>query len=204
MAEQLAVYLVDDNDSIRETLTRVFRSAGFEVLAYASSEEFLNQMVYRERAALLLDLRMPGISGLELLDRLQTADFFHPVLIYTGYADVAVTVEALSQGAFTLIEKPISNELLIAKIKSAVDKFDKNRAQRIKQKAALDSLENLTARERQLAEQLAEGKSAKEIGEELNLSPRTVETHRMNIMRKLQVKSVAQLAQVILLADLEV
>lgn len=204
MAEQLAVYLVDDNDSIRETLTRVFRSAGFEVLAYASSEEFLNQMVYRERAALLLDLRMPGISGLELLDRLQTADFFHPVLIYTGYADVAVTVEALSQGAFTLIEKPISNELLIAKIKSAVDKFDKNRAQRIKQKAALDSLENLTARERQLAEQLAEGKSAKEIGEELNLSPRTVETHRMNIMRKLQVKSVAQLAQVILLADIEV
>lgn len=204
MAEQLAVYLVDDNDSIRETLTRVFRSAGFEVLAYASSEEFLDQMVYRERAALLLDLRMPGISGLELLDRLQTADFFHPVLIYTGYADVAVTVEALSQGAFTLIEKPISNELLIAKIKSAVDKFDKNRAQRLKQKAALDSLENLTARERQLAEQLAEGKSAKEIGEELNLSPRTVETHRMNIMRKLQVKSVAQLAQVILLADLEV
>lgn len=204
MAQELAVYLVDDNDAIRATLTKVFKGAGFEVLPYSSSEEFLDRMPHRDRAALLLDLRMPGISGLELLGRLQTTDFFHPVLIYTAYADVAVTVEALTHGAFTLIEKPISNELLIDKVKSAIEKFDKSRSQRLKHKAALDVLENLTAREREIAELLAHGKSAKNIGEELHLSPRTVETHRMNIMRKLEVKSVAQLAQLVLLAELNV
>jgi len=200
--QQLAVYLVDDDDAVRATLTNVFKSAGFEVLAYASSGEFLEAMPRRERAALLLDLRMPGMSGLELLKRLQTTDFLHPVIIYTAYADVAVTVEALTKGAFTLIEKPTSNELLIEKVKSAIDKYDEDRVQRLKRRSAQEALQSLTPREREMSRLLAQGKSAKAIGDELHLSPRTVETHRMNIMRKLEVKSVAQLAQLVLLAEL--
>ena len=201
MNEELAVYLVDDDDAVRATLTNVFKSAGFEVLAYPSSQDFLNALPYREQAALLLDLRMPGMSGLELLKQLQEIDFVHPVLIYTGYADVAVTVEALTKGAFTLIEKPTSNELLIQKVKEAIDKSGAARVQRGKRRAAAEALDLLTPRERQMVELLAEGESAKVIGEKLHLSPRTVETHRMNILRKLQVKSVAQLAQIVLLAD---
>ena len=200
--QQLAVYLVDDDDAVRATLTNVFKSAGFEVLAYPSSADFLETMPGRERAALLLDLRMPGMSGLELLKRLQTTDVLHPVIIYTAYADVAVTVEALTKGAFTLIEKPTSNELLIEKVKSAIDKFDEDRVQRLKRRSAHEALESLTPREREMSRLLAQGKSAKAIGDELHLSPRTVETHRMNIMRKLEVKSVAQLAQLVLLAEL--
>ena len=141
------------------------------------------------------------MSGLELLKQLQEIDFLHPVIIYTGYADVAVTVEALTKGAFTLIEKPTSNELLIQKVKEAIDKSGAARIQRGKRRAAVEALELLTPRERQMVELLAEGESAKVIGEKLHLSPRTVETHRMNILRKLQVKSVAQLAQIVLLAD---
>ncbi|MEX2469676.1 MAG: response regulator [Pseudohongiellaceae bacterium] len=199
---KLAIYLVDDDDAVRATLTNVFKSAGFEVLAYASSTDFLDALPSRERAALLLDLRMPGMSGLELLKRLQITDFLHPVIIYTAYADVAVTVEALTKGAFTLIEKPTSNELLIEKVKGAIEKFDEDRVQRLKRRSAQEALQLLTPREREMSRLLAQGKSAKVIGDELHLSPRTVETHRMNIMRKLEVKSVAQLAQLVLLAEL--
>ena len=202
MDQQLAIYLVDDDDAVRATLSNVFKSAGFEVLPFPSSQNFLDSLPERDRAALLLDLRMPGMSGLELLKRLNTTDFLHPVIIYTAFADVAVTVEALTKGAFTLIEKPTSNELLIEKVKTAIEKFDEDRVQRLRRKSAEEALKLLTPREQEMSKLLAEGKSAKAIGDELHLSPRTVETHRMNIMRKLEVKSVAQLAQLVLLAEL--
>ncbi len=201
MNEDLAIYLVDDDDNVRLTLVNVFKSAGFEVLDYPSSKDFLDILPYREKAALLLDLRMPGMSGLELLKQLREIDFEHPVIIYTGYADVAVTVEALTKGAFTLIEKPTSNELLIHRVKEAIEKSGADRLQKSRRRNAVEALSVLTPREREMVSLLADGDSAKAIGEKLHLSPRTVESHRMNILRKLNVRSVAQLAQIVLLAD---
>lgn len=196
------VFIVDDDDFFRSALQRIFRSAGFRVKTFASAELFLAGYSPCEEACLILDLRMPEVGGLELLKRLQQQQIFLPVIIYTGNADVQVAVCAMQEGAFTVIEKPLSSELLIERARAAISSARPILARQAKVAKARKSLALLTERERHVAAYLADGLSASEVGDQLEISVRTVEAHRANIFRKLQIKSSTVLAQLVLLAEL--
>ncbi|MBI3145487.1 MAG: response regulator transcription factor [Pseudogulbenkiania sp.] len=196
------VFIVDDDDFFRNALQRIFRSAGFRAETFASAELFLAGYSPCEESCLILDLRMPEVGGLELLKRLQQQQIFLPVIIYTGNADVQVAVCAMQEGAFTVIEKPLSSELLIERARAAITSARPLLARQAKVAKARESLALLTERERQIAKFLAEGLSAPEAAARLAISVRTVEAHRANLFRKLHIKSSAVLAQQVLLAEL--
>lgn len=197
----MSIHIVDDDELVRLTLEQVFRSAGFITHAYACAESFLNTEVCTDNSCLILDLRMPTNSGLWLHKELRNRGIDLPVIIYTGNADVDVAVKVMSEGAFTLLQKPLSNELLIQKAQEAIHHHRQSQQKDQPRQDARQQLEQLSARERQISELLAQGLSAPEIGQRLNLSPRTVEAHRARIFDKLAIRSVAQLTRLVVLAE---
>lgn len=201
-ASKQSVVLVDDDEFFRKALERVFRSAGFAVESFGDAESLLRSFIPKPEACLLLDLRMPAVGGLELQERLNRRGIDLPVIIYTGNADVPVTVKAMQAGAFAVLEKPLSDELLIEQVRAAIASARARRARRGQIALAQARLGLLSERELQTARHLAEGLSAPEIAELLGISPRTVEAHRMNLFRKLEIKSIAKLARLFVLADL--
>ena len=202
MHEKLTVCLVDDDKNVLRTLEILFKSAGFKVLAFDSPETFLQNVPEDPDTAVLLDLRMPQISGLEVLRQLKSRGTPLPVLIHSSHADVEATVQVFEDGAFTLIQKPASKTLLIEKVKEAI--LEKRQASQryVDTRDARLRLADLTPREREIAERLARGISAPAIAQEVFLSARTVETHRLNIFRKLGIKSSAELARITTLAEI--
>jgi len=197
-----SVAIVDDDEFFRKALERVFRSAGFSVESFAAAETFLLTYIPKSETCVILDLRMPHMGGLEIQERLKQRGIDLPVIIYTGNADVPVTVKAMQAGAFAVLEKPVSNELLIEQVRTAISSTRVRQAHRRQIALARARLGLLTDRERQTAKHLAEGLSAPEIADLLGISPRTVEAHRMNLFRKLEIKSSAKLASLLVLADL--
>ncbi|NMG45534.1 response regulator [Aromatoleum toluvorans] len=202
MSGEQSVAIVDDDDFFRKALERVFRSAGFRVESFASPETFLASYIPKEEACLILDLRMPRIGGLELLDRLKDRGIDVPVIIYSGNADVPVAVQAMQAGAFAVIQKPLSSELLISQVRMAIAETRPRRARRLQVAAARAKLGLLTERELEVARYLAEGLSSPEMADVLSISPRTVDAHRTNLFRKLEIKSIAALARLFVLDEL--
>ncbi len=200
--EKSVVYVVDDDELVRKSLYRVFRSAGFDVHCFGSALEFLENYRPCGNACLILDLRMPGIGGLELQERLARLGIPIPVILYTGNADVPVAVRAMRSGAFNVIEKPFSDDLLIEQVRLAIAQERSRRERSAPVLAARRALAVLTEREREVAELLAEGLSARQIGERLAISPRTVETHRERILDKAGVGSTQELAKLLALSGL--
>lgn len=196
-----SVVIVDDDDFFRNALERIFRSAGFEVESFASAEIFLSQYRPKSEACLILDLRMPNVGGLELQDRMKQRGIDLPVIIYTGNADVPVTVQAMQAGAFAVIEKPLSSELLIAHVRTAISGARARRARRAQIGLARAKLGLLTERELQVARHLAEGLSGPDMAAVLGISPRTIDAHRSNLFRKLEIKSIAALTRLLMLAE---
>lgn len=202
MSSEQSVFIVDDDEAFCNAVRRVFRSAGFRVETYASAAAFLSGYHACDEACLILDLRMPDVGGLELLERLQQRQIDLPVIIYTGNADVPVTVRAMRMGAFAVVEKPFSDELLIERVRDAITSSRPRRVRNASIAAARAKLGALTEREREIARHLAAGLSAPQIGARLDISARTVEAHRANLFRKLDVSSIATVAQLVLWADL--
>ncbi|RUO31917.1 DNA-binding response regulator [Aliidiomarina sedimenti] len=202
MSRKTLVYVVDDEPEIRETLRNVFEFSGFEVQCFADANAFLGSTIRSINSCIVLDLRLPEMSGLELQSRLRQLDLNLPIVIYTGNADVGTTVKALGDGAFTLLQKPASNDELIKTVKNAVEHSDKENTQRVQIENAHEHLRSLSDREREIAELLADGYRAAEVAQSLTISARTVETHRTHIFRKLNIKSVATLAKLVVLSDL--
>lgn len=198
----MKIYLVDDNEKVLQTLELVFETAGFEVSAFSSPATFLETKLDPEESAILLDLRMPEISGLEVLKALKEQGGHIPVIIYSSHADVEATVQAFSDGAFTLIQKPISNNLLIDKVKNAIRQANLNKQIVSEQTKAKQLIERLSRREYEIAHFLAKGESAPKIAARIHLSSRTVETHRINIFRKLEVTSTAEVARLLTLLEM--
>ena len=192
------MYVVDDDPSVLRMLQALVASIEVEVRAYASAKEFL--AAYRTRAChcLVCDLRMPDIDGMELHKRLKTMDNAPPIIFITGFAEVSIAVEAMRQGAFDFIEKPFSAQALLGKIQSALDHSRVQHATWLAQQANAARMALLTPKERKVIQHVVDGKTSREISEQLLISVRTVENHRTRILEKLHVESTVDLVKLFL------
>lgn len=202
MEQRPVIMIVDDDEGTRNSLCRLFHTAGYETRPFATAKDFLNCRPPDDNACLILDLRMPEMGGLELLDALKASGMNFPVILYTGHADVPITVRVMQAGAFEVIEKPFSGDLLVERVRQAMARYHSQRQRQVLIRSARESLASLTAREHEVAQLLADGLSAAEVGSRLHISARTVETHRSRILDKLNIRSVAELAKLTLAATL--
>lgn len=196
------VYLVDDDRGIRDSLRWLAESVGLKLVAFASAQEFLDAYPVDSPGCLLLDVRMPGMSGLELQEKLKSDGLEIPVIILTGHADVPMAVRAMKSGAIDFIEKPFSDQLLLDQINLALEKDAKRRAKKTEHAELIKRVESLSPRERTVMLGVVAGKSNKAIASELGLSQKTVEVHRANVMAKVRASSVAELVQIAVRAGL--
>ena len=193
------VYIVDDDPAMRSSLRWLIESVGLTVRTCASAQEFL-RTYQGDPGCLVLDVRMPGMSGLDLQAELAARRIEIPVLIVTGYAEVALAVRAMKGGAFDFIEKPFSDQALLDRIRAAVALDEESRRHRAARQEVAARLRLLTARERDVLTRVVTGKSNKVIAAELQLSTKTDEVHRSHVMEKLKADSLADLIRLSLLA----
>jgi two-component system, LuxR family, response regulator FixJ len=194
------VYVVDDDPAMRSSLRWLIESVGLPVRTCASAQEFLRTYTPGDPGCLVLDVRMPGMSGLDLQAELAARKIKIPILIITGYAEVPLAVRAMKAGAFEFIEKPFSDQTLLDRIRAAVAKDEVDRRQRALRDEVRRRLGLLTPRERDVIERVVVGNSNKIIASELSLHQKTVEVHRAHAMQKLQANSLAEVIRLWLIA----
>jgi FixJ family two-component response regulator len=187
------VHVIDDDESLRGALCRLLGAAGFEARQYESAGEFLLSWAGDTPGCLLLDIRMPGPSGMDLQRALSQRADSPPVVFLTGYGDIPMSVLAIKRGAVDFLTKPIEREALLAAVKMAIERDLARREGHDRQQDLQHNYETLTARERQVFVQVAEGRLNKQIAASLNTCERTVKAHRAHVMQKLHVHSVAEL-----------
>lgn len=195
MTHEPTVFIVDDDDAVRRFLTGLIRSIDLKVEAYASAQDFLDAYRPGRPGCLLLDVRMPGMSGLELQRELAERAIALQVVILTGHGNVPVAVQAMKAGAVDFIEKPFNNELLLDRIQRAVAQSLRSDSAREARDETLRRLDTLTRRERQVFELVVGGETNKSIAHRLAISGKTVEIHRARVMRKMRARSLAALVQ---------
>lgn len=194
------VFVLDDDAAMRDSLSWLIQSIGLPVEAYSTAGEFLSKYQPGRAGCLVLDVRMRGMSGLDLQEELARREIHIPVIILTGHADVPTAVRAMKAGAVDFLEKPFSDQALLDRIQRALE-LDRARRRSQAERAELASrLSVLSPREREIVELLVDGKANKEIAAALQLSTRTVEGHRAHIMAKLGATSFAEVVRLTLLA----
>jgi two-component system response regulator FixJ len=194
------VHVIDDDDAVRESLEFLLRTAKIEVRTYDSATAFLKAMPDATTGCIVTDVRMPGISGVDLLRELKSRGSTMPVIVITGHGDIQLAVEAMKVGAADFLEKPFDDEALLASVKSALDRLERD-AQRETERADLNNrLATLSTREREVLEGLIAGKVNKVIAFDLGISPRTVEIYRAHVMTKMDAGSLSELVRMALLA----
>jgi two-component system response regulator FixJ len=197
------IFVVEDDAAMRRSIVFLVESVGWAVRAFASAEEFLLEPEPGRGSCLILDVRMPTMSGLELQQILKSRRIELPIVFITGHGDVAMAVQAMKQGAQDFIEKPFKDQQLLDAIAQAVRTSTRRRAQDRHQSEFRDLLERLTQREREVAVLVARGLSNKLIARELDISDKTVQVHRAHVLEKLDVHSAAQLAQLLMRIERE-
>ncbi|QOZ31823.1 response regulator transcription factor [Bradyrhizobium sp. CCBAU 53421] len=191
------VHIVDDDDSFRTALERRLKLAGYRVATYASARQLLDRLPSDEDAGcILLDVRIPGMSGPELQIRLNELESTLPIVFLTGHADTATTVQAIKAGAEDFLTKPIASEQLIDAINRAVARHELVRSQRTRLDSLRALLARLTPRERQVFDLIVRGRINKQIAYELGTTERTIKAHRHQVMEKMQVQSLAELVSI--------
>ena len=196
------IFVVDDDEGMRSSLRWLLESEGLRVETFGSAQEFLNAYYPGRAGCMLLDVRMHGMSGLELQEHLREQDIQIPVIIITGHGDVPMAVRAMKSGALDFIEKPFDDEKMLDAIRRALD-IDKLRRERQADRANLAArLANLTPREHEVMLQVTDGKSNKEIANALGVSSKTVEAHRARVMEKMEARSLAELVRMVLAAGI--
>ena len=200
MANEGTVHVVDDDEAMRHSLAFLLETAGLEVRTYGSALEFLAAVPGMERGCIVTDVRMPGLSGLELVERLNAMKVTDPVIVITGHADVPLAVQAMKAGVSDFIEKPFAQEVLLSAIEVALAKGSGSRAEEEGRRRVLERIEALSERERQVLDGLVEGKPNKIIAFDLGISARTVEIYRANVMTKMQAGSLSELVRMAMLA----
>ena len=195
------VFVVDDDQAMRDSLRWLIESVGLAVECHDSAESFLESYYPGRAGCLLLDVRMPGMSGLELQEYLNKHEIDIPVVVITGHGDVPMSVRAMKQGAIDFIEKPFNDELLLEAIRRALS-LDASRREKNALRAELVArLSTLTPREHEVMEMVTAGKSNKEIAAALGVSAKTVEAHRAKVMDKMQAGSLAELVRMAMLVQ---
>jgi len=189
------VHIVDDDEAMRDSLKWLLESRGLEVELYASGEEFLKSFNSSSCGCLVLDVRMPGMSGLDLYEQLQTRASTLPVIFITGHGDVPMAVSALKKGAADFIEKPFNDQDMIGLIESCMRQDCAAAAKRAETASVAQRRESLTQREQEVLALVIVGKLNKQIADELGISIKTVEVHRSRVMQKMGANSVAELVQ---------
>ena len=195
------VFIVDDDAAVRDALQLLLRSVGLASEAYASADEFLGRFDPDRPGCLLLDVRMPGISGLELQQRLKERMSSLPIIFLTAHGDIEMAVKAVKAGALDFIQKPFRDQDLIDKVHCAIREDAQSRSQ-IREATEIQSrIESLTPRERQLLEMVVAGRANKVIASDLNISQRTVEIHRARVMKKMKADSVTDLVRMVIRSE---
>ena len=193
--QKASVFIVDDDAAVRDALKFLMRSVGHPVEVYASAQEFLDAYRDDRPGCLVLDIRMPGMSGLELQEKLVERRAIVPIIFITGHGDVPMAVEAMQAGAMDFIQKPFRDQDLLDRINQALDKDAANRQALRELNAIRERLASLTPREREVMDLVVKGKANKVIAGDLDLSQRTVEIHRARVMEKMQASSLAHLVR---------
>lgn len=196
MTETQTIYVVDDDEAMRDSMTWLLEGEGYRVACFESAERFLQARRDAMRGCLVLDVRMPTMSGLELHEKLDALGSRLPVIFVTGHGDVPMAVAALQRGACDFIEKPFHNEDLLSRIRRALEMENLQAARRERDGAIAHRLELLTQREREVMTLVVAGKLNKQIADELNISMKTVEAHRARVMEKMGVRTLAELVKV--------
>jgi len=195
------VFVVDDDQAMRSSLKWLIESIGMQVKTYGSADEFLSSYFPGRASCLLLDVRMPGMSGLDLQAHLAREDSRLPVIIITGHGDVAMAVKAMKSGAVDFIEKPFHDEELLTSIRNALEFDEKRRALQSRRAEIAVRLAELTPREHEVMEMVTEGRANKEIATVMGVSAKTVEAHRARVMDKMGASSLAELVRMALIAS---
>ncbi|HUK02360.1 MAG TPA: response regulator transcription factor [Steroidobacteraceae bacterium] len=195
------VFVVDDDEGVRNSLRFLLKSVGLATRALGSASEFLEAYKVSQPGCLVLDVRMPGMSGLELQQQLNLRGAVIPVIFITGHGDIPMAVEAMQQGAFDFLQKPFRDQDLIDRIQRALERDARNRASLEQHTRIRERLDSLTPREREVLALMTRGKPNKVMAAELGVSQRTVEIHRARVMEKSGAASLAQLVRMVM--DLE-
>jgi FixJ family two-component response regulator len=195
------VFVVDDDPAMRDSLRWLIESTGLQVETFADAQTFLARIRPELPGCLVLDIRMPGMSGLDLQAELARRGIGLPTIMVTGHAEVPMAVRAVKAGAIDFIEKPFSDQLLLDRVRQGIDMDRQEREDRARRAEVLRRLGLLTQREREVLDLVVAGRANKEIAATLHLSPKTVEVHRSHVMEKMQASSVAELVRFALLAQ---
>ncbi|MBI2313680.1 MAG: response regulator transcription factor [Betaproteobacteria bacterium] len=196
------VFIVDDDDAIRDSLKWLFQSRGYRVETHPSAEAFLGAYRGDTSGCLVLDVRMPGMSGLELYDILKERGVGLPVVFLSGHGDIPMAVSSLRKGAMDFIEKPFNDNELVDRVAESLRMDEERRRDEASRHAVAERLAQLTPRELEVMQLILAGKHNKVIADELRISMRTVEVHRSRILQKMGVRSAVELAQVVSVSDL--
>ena len=202
MQPEPIIYVIDDDDAVRQSLEFLLKTAGMTVRGFEHAKAFLDILPQVGHGCVITDVRMPGMSGIDLLTRLKDSNPKLPVIIITGHGDISLAVEAMKIGAIDFLEKPFDDDHLIAAVRAALNRA----AGVVKRKAELgeitEKLAALSNRERQVLDGLVAGKANKSIAFDLGISPRTVEIYRANVMTKMAANSLSDLVRMAMLADI--
>jgi len=201
MNAEPVVFVVDDDEAMRNSLKWLIESTGMSVRTYGSADEFLANYYPGRAGCLLLDVRMPGMSGLELQGQLARQAIRLPVIIITGHGDVGMAVRAMKAGAVDFIEKPFNDEALLSSIRQALAFDERQRALQTQRAEIAARLAELTPREHEVMEMVTDGSPNKEIAAALGVTAKTVEAHRARVMEKMRAGSLAELVRMSLIAS---
>lgn len=202
MPDNAVVHVIDDDDSVRQSLEFLLRSAKLDVRSHPSAVAFLKELPNLKAGCIVTDVRMPELSGIDLLKRLRESNIAVPVIVITGHGDVTLAVEAMKVGAADFIEKPFDDELMISTVRAALDRGQADAQRETERAATQGKLDALSHRERQVLEGLIKGLPNKIIAYDLGISPRTVEIYRANVMTKMAATSLSQLVRMALTAGI--
>ncbi|CAN7406506.1 response regulator transcription factor [Caulobacter sp. LjRoot300] len=203
MNERRMIHIVDDEEAIRRSAGFMLKTSGYAVSTYASGDAFLQAAKDAEPGCVLLDVRMPGMDGLEVQKVMAERGIAMPVVVLTGHGDITVAVRAMKGGAVDFIEKPFEKAVLLTAITAAFERLDDVEARAARASDAAIAIAALTSREQDVLRGMAQGLPNKTIAFDLGISPRTVEVHRANLMAKLQVKSLSEALRIAFAAGLQ-
>lgn len=195
---QPVVYVVEDDATNRQLLHDLFASVDLIVQSYPSGDDFLTALPVEEPGCILLDVRMPGISGLDLQTELEGYDIDLPIIFVTAHGDTQMAVRAMKTGAFDFVEKPINNQVLLDSVNKALAESHRRVGEKAFRKSISDRIETLTPREQDVLEMIKDGKLNKQIAFDLGITQRTVEVHRARVMEKMEARTVADLLRTVM------